>query len=406
MKRLFYIIIATTITGLVSCTEPPMGQTSVDNVPPPPVENMDIEPLPGGGKVTYDLPSNEKDISYVKCEYTYKGEKWVVHSSIYNNYLVIEGLGSIDPITATVYVVDHSENVSQGLSKTFTPEAPPWETIFASVKISPIFGGVAITWTNETMTEIGVTVFAEDSTGVMQEGQTKFSRDLHGELSFRGYDSVECRFAVQITDKWGNVSSIKDTVVTPLFERLLDKKKFQEVALPGDNTSIGYNSPIVRFWDDNDGTIWHTLEGAFMPFPMYITIDLGVTVKFSRMTLRARNNYYYHNHTFRTFEVWGAKDYKHDMPAEYWTGDEWKNDGDWEMLGDYEIKRPSGLTDPSGNPGGEDSALGQAGFPFNVPIDKEPLRYIRFVIKSTWSSGALHMAEVYFYGDDGTRIDD
>jgi hypothetical protein len=405
MKRLFYIIIAVTLMGTFSCTEPPLGQISVDNVPPPPVSNINIEPLPGGAKIVYDLPSNDKDISYVKGEYTYKGETWVVRSSIYNNHLIIEGLGSVDPVEVILYVVDHSENVSQGLSKTFTPSTPPWETIFASVKIFPVFGGVSITWTNETMTEIGVTVFAEDSTGVMQEGRTQYSKDLYGELSFRGYEPVQCKFAVQITDKWGNVSPVKEAVVTPLYERLLDKSKFLEVALPGDNTSTNNNRPLKNCWDDNDGVIWHTVEGQFMPFPMYITIDLGVNARFSRMRLRSRNNFYYSNHTFRTFEVWGAQNYKHDMPIEYWTGDEWKNDGDWEMLGDYEIKRPSGNTEPAKDPGGEDTALAQAGFPFNVPIDKKALRYLRFVIKTTWSTGALHMAEFYFYGDDGTLPD-
>jgi hypothetical protein len=268
----------------------------------------------------------------------------------------------------------------------------------------PVFGGVSITWTNDTETEIGVTVFAEDSTGVMREGRTQYSKERYGELSFRGYDPVECRFAVQFTDKWGNVSTVKEQTVTPLYESLLDKSKFLEVALPGDNISINNNRSLKNCWDDNESVIWHTVEGQFMPFPMYFTIDLGMEVKFSRMTLRARTNYYYVNHTFRTLEVWGAKDYKRNMPEEYWRyGDAWKTDGDWEMLGDYEVKRPSGSTEPNGNPGGEDSAFGQAGYMFNVPIDKEKLRYLRFVIKSTWSSGALHMAEFYFYGDDGTK---
>jgi hypothetical protein len=403
MKHLFYIIIAAAIAGTVSCTEPPLGQTPTDGTPPLPAENVKAEPLPGGALVSYSLSSQDKDISYVKCEYTYRGEQWTVRSSVYNNYLIIEGIGSVEPIDYTVYVVDHSGNVSPKVTGTFTPDPPPIETIFASVDIQPVFGGISVTWTNETETEIGITVFAEDSIGVMREGRTQYSNYLNGELSFRGYDPVERRFAVRIADKWGNVSSIKEESLTPFYEKLLDKANFIAVELPGDNISVNNNRPLRNCWDGSNDVIWHTIEGQFMPFPMYFTIDLGVEVKFSRMTLRARTNYYYSNHTFRTFEVWGAKDYKRNMPEEYWRyGDTWKTDGDWEMLGDYEIKRPSGSTEISGNPGGEDSALGQAGYPFNVPIDRETLRYLRFVIKSTWTSGALHMAEFYFYGDDGT----
>jgi hypothetical protein len=349
------------------------------------------------------LPTDEKDISYVKCEYIYKGEKWTVRSSVYTNYLFIEGLGSVDPVDVTLYVVDHSENVSAGESKTFIPDTPPIETIFASIEMLPNFGGVSIRWTNETETEIGITVFAEDSTGVLREGDTQFSRELHGELSFRGYDPVACRFAIRITDKWGNVSTVKEEVVTPLFEVPLDKSKFMAVELPGDNISINNNRPLRNCWDGNDEVIWHTVEGQFMPFPMYFTIDLGQIVKFSRMRLRARTGYYFANHTFRTLEVWGAQDYRRDMPEEYWRyNDEWKTDGDWELLGNYEIKRPSGLTEPTRNPGDEDTAFGQAGYSFNVPIESKSLRYLRFVIKTTWASGALHMAEFYFWGDDGS----
>jgi hypothetical protein len=396
------MMIAGSVFFLSSCSEAPIGQTPVSGTPPSPVANVNVETMPGGAKITYKLPA-EKDILYVKGEYFYKGAKHVVRSSIYNDYLIVEGLGSVEPIEITLYVVGHSENESEGVKQSFVPDTPPIETIFESVRIIPVFGGVSILWTNDTRTEIGVTVFAQDSLGVMREGDTQFSREEFGELSFRGYKPVECRFAVRITDKWGNVSEVKEATVTPLFEKLLDKSKFLEVALPGDNTSINNNRPLRLCWDGNEGTIWHTVEGAFMPFPMYVTVDLGVEVKFSRMRLRPRDNFLYSNHTWKTLEVWGAKSYKNDMPVEYWTGEAWKTDGDWEMLGDYEIKRPSGNPEASKNPGGEDTAYAQAGFPFNVPIDREALRYLRFVIKTTWSTGAMHMAEFYFYGDDGNN---
>jgi len=407
MKNLFYILIVTVLTGIVSCTELPLGQTPIDNMPPSSVTNVDIEPTPGGAIITYDLP-NEKDISYVKGEYVYKGETHVVRSSIYKNYLVIEGIGDTEPLEIIIYVVDHSENLSVGEKLIFTPLTPPWVAILETLEIFPIFGGVGVKWTNETATEVGVTVFTEDSLGIMRENRTQYSKDVEGELSFRPYDTIPYRFAVRITDKWGNVSTFKEATVTPLFEKLFDKLKFDEVGLPGDNTSVNNNRPLKNTWDGNDGTIWHAVEGQFMPFPMYITIDLGLEVKFSRMRLMTRNGYWYDNHNFRTFEVWGAKNYKHDKLVEYWTSRdnadwrnaEWRTDGDWELLGDFEIKRPSGDPTPIRNPTGEDLAAAQAGFNFNVPFEKEKLQYLRFVIKTTWATGALHMAEFYFYGDD------
>ncbi|MDR3246782.1 MAG: DUF5126 domain-containing protein [Prevotellaceae bacterium] len=401
MKKLFYTIIVTILAGIVSCTELPIGQIPTDNVPPSPPTNVDVKATPGGARITYDLP-NEKDISYVKCEYMYKGEQHVVRSSIYSNYLIIEGIGDTNPVDITVYVVDHSENSSIGIQKSFTPQTPPWEAIFESVEIMANFGGVTIKWTNETATEIGITVFTEDSLGIMREGRTQYSNEVDGELSFRGYDSIPYHFAVRITDKWGNVSTFKEATVTPLFEKAFNKALWSALVLPGDNNSLNSNPrPLSLCWNGNDNDTWHSDDRGGWFFPQYITIDLGLTVKFSRMRLLARPSYYYSNHTWRTFEAWGAKNYKRDMPVEYWTGNDWKTDGDWEMLGDFEIKRPSGSTEAVGNPSGEDGDFAKAGFGFDVSFEKETLQYIRFIIKTTWSNaGAMHMGEFYFYGDD------
>jgi hypothetical protein len=398
----------------VSCVEPPFGQTSVDSVPPPPVsDNVDIVPTSGGAIITYELPANENDISYVKCEYVHNGENYTVRSSVYTNSLIIEGLGSVEPISFTLYVVDHSENVSTGVTKTFTPETPLWQTIFESLEIQADFGGVGITWTNETQTEIGVTVYSQDSTGVLREGATRYFKDRDGEILFGGYDFVETTFAARIIDRWGNISPTKTVTVTPLYEAKLDNANWLEVGLPGDNTSTSNARPLKNCWDGNlaYSSLWHTLEGQFMPFPMYITVDLGETVKFSKMILfpRQRADYFYNSHTFKKFEVWGAENYNHDMPIEYWVDPAhngysgWQQDGTWELLGDYEVKRPSGELGNTSSPTGADLEYGWSGYQFNVPYTKKPLRYLRFVIKQTWGNGAMHMAEFYFFGDNGTK---
>jgi hypothetical protein len=190
--------------------------------------------------------------------------------------------------------------------------------------------------------------------------------------------------------------------VTPLPERELDKSKFLEVGLPGDNISTSGSRPLKNCWDGSVDVIWHTLQGAFMPFPMYVTIDLGILAQISRMKFRARTGYYYSSLAWRKFEVWAAKDYKRDMPEEYWTGEEWKNDGDWSLLADCEVKRPSGNPEMIGTPTGEDLEYAQSGFEFESQGDNqsEHYRYLRIIIKETWTSGGMHMAEFYFYGWD------
>lgn len=426
MKRLFYIIIVTIMTGMVACTEPPVGQTPVDSIAPPAIDeaSINIVPKAGGAVIFYDLPRGVNDLSYVKCEYTFNDEPYVVRASIYIDSLIIEGLGSDDPIDVTLYLVDHSENVSPGVTKNFKPETPPWIAIYESLSILPDFGGVSVSWVNETETEIGIIIYSEDSiTKELREGAARYSKDREVEVKFVGYDFVPTRFAARIMDRWGNISPMKDTMVTPLYEVELDKKKWSALELPGDNNTTLNSRPLTNAWNNNyaysNAAMWTTLEGEFMPFPMYFTIDLGETVKFSRMKLwpRARSDYYYNAGTFRKFEVWGAMEYVDRKDEAYWRYDYspnpsdpnrvlktdiWKNDGHWEKLGEFEVKRPSGNTSSTQFPEGEDLAFAAAGFNFDVSYKKKPLRYIRFVVNQVWNQNGMCMVEFDFWGDNGT----
>jgi hypothetical protein len=400
MKTILKITVAVwTVIIMTSCSELSFVQPPVDDVPPPPLSNVQVESLPGGGKITYDLPDTDRDILYVKGEYMFQGTKKTVRSSVYNNFLIIEGLGSVEPIEVTLYLVDHSENVSTPVTKSFIPDTPPLQTIFESINMMADFGGLTIKWQNVLGLEIGITVFVEDSLGILREGKTEYSAQKQGQIAFRGYDPVERRFAIYITDKWGNISDTAEITVTPLFEKMLDKGKFLEVGLPGDNTTTSNNRPLKLVWDNNYTNIWCTAYPSVIPLPNYVTIDLGVTARISRMRMFARSGYYYRHYNWKTFEAWGAKEYKPNMSVDYWVGDVWK--ADWEMLGDYEFVKPSGS--PMGVDTAEDIQFQDAGFEFAVPLESQTCRYLRFVIKEPWADGGLHMAEFDFWGDDGSH---
>jgi hypothetical protein len=357
------------------------------------------ESLPGGGKITYKVPDSDNDISYVKAEYIYKEEKRIERSSIYCDSLKIEGLNSMEPVSVNLYVVDHSQNVSAPVNISFTPDTPPIETIFNSVNLTADFGGMKVSWTNETATEIGLTIFVEDSLGIMQETDTRFSRDVQGELVFRGYEAKEIRLAIRITDKWGNISGLKEVVITPLFEKAIDKSKFSAANLPDESYVNEEMSPNAyrNFFDGNVTSIW--VSNYTLAYPTPASIDLGVMAKLSRFRLWGQSCCYYNNYGFRVFEVWVTNEVKRSEPDSYWTSGAWKND--WVKLNDYEVRRPSGGTEPIGNPTGVDLEAAQNGWEFLVPLEAPPCRYVRFVVHTVWSSSmALCMAEVSFWGDD------
>lgn len=403
MKKIFFTIITLLIVSITSCDEEKIGQTPTDNIPPQPISNVSVESLPGGAKISYELPQ-ETDISYVKGEYLFQGERRITRASVYNNYMIIEGLGNTNPVDITLYTVDHSENTSTPVKASFTPGIPPIHDIFTSMGLKADFGGINITWDNENKVEIGFTIYATNEKGIFEGGETFYTNQKDGSYSFRGYDSSERIFAFTITDKWGNISDTLKAAFTPLFEKELDKSKHKREVLPVDNNT-DYNSGWL-FSNLFDGVVgnngWHTKQNdPNQKIPLYFTIDLGVEATLSRFKLWHRlGNNVYKNHNIKTFEVWGSRNYKKGMQENYWS-EEWKND--WELLGDYETFKPSGEDNPSVT--NEDIAYAEAGFEFMVPIEKQRVRYVRFAMKSNWSgSNALHISEITFYGDD--RIND
>jgi hypothetical protein len=408
MKKMYYKIIAliTVITLIISCNDDRTVLVPKDSVPPSPISNVQVEETPGGAKITYELPK-ESDISYVKGEFLFQGKTRTVSSSIYENALIIEGLGSVEPVEVTLYLVDHSENLSEPVVKTFTPKRPPIETIFESIKFTPNFSGCNVSWENPLGIEIGLYLFAANDEGVLEEIDLIFRDFVEYEYTIRkkegSFDTQERLFAVHIVDKWGNVSDTAYAVIAPFYEKMLDKEKFVDADLPYDNNSINNNRPLSNIWDTKTNVIWHTVVGYVNAVPQLFTIYLGVEAKLSRFVLFNRGeSYYYSQHNPQLFEVWGAKELKTDMPDEYWWED-WKND--WELLGDYEVVKPSGS--PFGTVTADDKAASDAGFSFPFPLESEQVRYLRFAVKKTFSNTlALHIAEISIYGDDGSGVEE
>jgi hypothetical protein len=399
-----------------SCSEDPLGQPSVDTVPPPPVTNVRVEPTPGGAIIKYDLP-NVTDILYVKGEYWFQGAYKIARASAMDNSMEIDGLGSIAPVEITLYVVDHSENVSIPEKVSFNPGQPPIESIFRSLNIVPDWGGVQIQWDNPTGAEIGFTVYVADSIGEFDDGTVIFSSAKKGAQVFRNIpDMSERKFGISLLDKWGNTTPVKEWILTPKFEELIDRTKIQQYVLPWDNTSTNGGGQI--FTDMFDGKkittgadSWHTKENQSateygFTHPVMFTIDLGGEVILSRFVLwqgRWRDNFLYAHHNPRTFEVWGTtRTPDLSQPIEYWK-DEWK--ADWTMFADCKIVKPSdpGATSTSsGDYTAEDKAVADAGHEFYMPLN--PVRYLRFSVTSTWignKDNAITIHEIEFYGDDG-----
>lgn len=394
---LMKLMIKLVLVMVISCKEEPVGQQPTDTEAPSPVSNLKVQPTPGGAIISYDIP-NESDISYVLCEYvTDKGEKKVTRSSIYQNQVEVEGLGEVIPVHFTLSLVDHSQNKSKPVTGTFSPEEPNFKTVFKTIEITPDFSGIVLNWKNENKDLLGFFIYAINDDGKWEEKALTFSSKETDRRSLRGFDTKDRKFGVQIMDRFGHKTDTLVVSRTPLFEKMLDKKKFKDGYLAGDNNTNHSNRPLSNIWDDKVNVIWHTVPNAGFTMPETFTIDLGVDALLSRMVMWNRLDYSYGQHNPRYIEVWGSNTLSHDRLDNYWKTDAWKDK--WTLLGDFEQIKPSGL--PYGQTTNEDKAIEQAGFEFIFEPGAGKMRYLRFVVKETWQkTAAIHFGELSIFGDD------
>ncbi|MDR0560047.1 MAG: DUF4959 domain-containing protein [Prevotellaceae bacterium] len=407
----FIIYILGLLVSSGACTDAPIGQTSVDSTPPPPPADVKVEPLPGGAKITYSLPK-ETDISYVRGDFRFQGKDWTVRASAFDNCLTVLGLGAVAPVEMKLCLVDHSENRSTPINVTFTPDRPPFETVFESMTVEAGWGGVLVKWDNPSGADMGITLFAADTLGQLNEGSIHFSSAKKGEWTFRPYAIVKRRFGVMVTDQWGNSSGIRSRDITP--KRELKAGAVQRV-LPYDNNSEQNGQSFSWMFDGNKvgtGNIsWHSAENHALSeyrfqTPILFTIDLGSSFTPNRFVLwqgRWAENFLYSHHNPRLFELWGTADLQlgqhpetldDGSPNPYWLED-WKQD--WTPFGNFEIAKPSGL--PMGQTSDADVSQANAGHEFM--LSNISVRYVRFVINATWvgnKDNTITIHELEFWG--------
>lgn len=394
MKRLSYIAATFLLLTLFnSCKEEFVGQPATDNVAPGAISNPRVENLPGGAKITYDLPKDD-DLLCVKAYYTVNGVEKNTTSSMYTNSLVVEGFGSTDPQTIKLCCLDRSNNQSEPVDVTINPTTPPVELAFRSMTMEKGFGGVQLKWKNENKSDLTIYVFAADSIGDLNVADVVYTAAADGKYSLHGFDDSEREYAAVIRDRWDNYSDTLKGIFTPYFEMKLDKSKFNRQILMGDNdTNLGgweFNKMFDEIVGDQG---FHTSSGKT---PMFFTIDLGMTVKLSRYTLWPRIGYEYKHHNLKRWKVYGTTSLKLDNHENsYWVQGGFKDD--WSYMMDCYSFKPSGEDGPITN---EDTEYAKNGFEFEFPLDSPPIRYIRFEVESTWSGGdMMHISEITFWGE-------
>ncbi len=401
MNKLKNLGLLLCILVVFTCAEEKNVALVVDGVAPGVVTGVKVENLPGGAKITFDLP-NDKDIMLLEASFKREdGSTVTSRTSPYNNFVTIEGLRTQSAQDVNLVVVDRSNNRSETVKVNINPIEAPIDQIFKSVDLVADFGGVRLNYLNEFDARAEVLLYTRDD-GDWEYNQSAFIIDGQSTFyTYRSFEPTEADYGISIIDRFNNITEVKEFTLTPLFEEEISKSTWSDPGLLVGDEGPAFGGVKPKLWDDEIGpNNWHLTSKVNSGFvvPPYttelhmFTLDLGVVAKLSRFRFwqRPGQRWMWANGNTRFFDLWGAVEIPKDNGASMEIG--------WVKLIDHEeVIKPSG--EPLGTNTAEDIAVVQAGHEFSLPLDAPPVRYIRFVQKSNWlGSKFVHISEMRFWG--------
>ncbi|MEX2336836.1 MAG: DUF4998 domain-containing protein [Fulvivirga sp.] len=257
-------------------------------------------------------------------------------------------------------------------------------------------GSCLVEWGEIVPADIGVEITYEDQSGTTQEMWVPGDEGLTRFDDYPKDDIIRYRTVFLPENGLDTIFMAYETVqLEPPVPVELDKRKFEELALPTDAPRTKYLDNMLGFWDGivGNGTNYYGTDPSTGPH--WFTFDMGVKAKLNRVVTfhRPGNSDYnlvYNHANVKRWEVWGSA----DEPAA---------DGSWDgwiKLMDCESIKPSGL--PRTELSQEDIQRATVdGESFDVPADKPAVRYIRIKVLETWYapySDRCFFGEITIYG--------
>lgn len=386
IKNLFYTIGVMLL--LFNCKEDLKGPLKKSNDIPNPPTNIKIENNAGSAIIRYDLP-NDDNLLYVMAVFSsQEGTERVVKSSVFTNFVSLEGFGDSKEYNVSLFSVTRSEKRSFPVNVTIKPLRARVNDVFETLHTQTTFGGINMKFSNELQNEyVAHTLIKDSITGKWVEYDRLYTQAKDLDYSIRGFKSEPTDFAIYLTDKWNNNSDTLFTNLTPLFEIEFDKSLWKDAAL-SDDSNVPRYSDLSQLWTPGAKTYFFmspTMPG--LKLPNWFTIDLGRKYFFSRLLVNGvdhADSWRFAGGSPKTFEIWGSN----------LASTDWNN---WTRLAQFECIKPSGL--PLGTLSADDRAAWTAGQNYDFPIQPIGYRYIRFKTLMTFGGKPdVCLLELTFYG--------
>ena len=394
-----YLLIILSILFLSSCTE----EINFDQTPgeiPNTIENITYKPLPGKVELTIATPQVD-DYIYTKIDFTIRdGVNKSVKISRFESNIILEGFAKegIHKVKLTPF----SKGDVPGKSKEFDVEVgkPGYVHALENLDAYFSFGMISVNYQNPMSDNLTVflATYHSDVKQILSD-QSKQVSVTQGKINFLELPMENKKYYLYITDRFGNMSDTISLEGIPLYEERLSKSGYRNFPLQSGALAFDNFLDISHLWNDQVGNVYdgsaymsngviNTNANAFLNF----AIDFGkpATVSRFKMVHAGNDNWWYGgSHAFsrltpKIFEIWAS-----NSP----TSNSLSFDS-WEKIGEFESKRPEGLSTSEGN-----SLATTTGEDFLIDTPKGPFRYYRFVIRQTWSNSDYTMIDEFtFYG--------
>ncbi|WP_316818152.1 DUF4998 domain-containing protein [Pedobacter nyackensis] len=230
---------------------------------------------------------------------------------------------------------------------------------------------VNISWAHGNPDEVGIELLYTDKDGNSKTRMIPQKEVLTGLSEYDGNTKLKYRTIFKPDPNAIDTYTMDYVEVgLPVFERTLDKSKFNVHILPTDATTAhGWVMP--NMWKDDGGaSSFATINGTLQWF----TFDTGVSTSITRFKTWQASDRLYNQENLKRFEIWGS-----NAPA---ADGSWAS---WTKLGTFESKKPSGS--PVGTNTAGDVAYANAGEDFSLPPGSPKVRYIRIKGLEIWGSG-------------------
>lgn len=240
---------------------------------------------------------------------------------------------------------------------------------------------VTIVWQGNAEDAIGTDFRYRNQVGELVElyapadASSTMLEDFAGELTYRTR-FVPLNAVDTMVTPFREVTGIDRPVSSSTFAR------WNPAGIPYNDIGAAYS--IEKMWDGSKDT-WFITNVA--SFPHSFTFDMGAVKNINRIRQwqRLTSSVVYRIQNVRKFEVWGSA-----TPGVTNTFE------GWAKLGTFESKKPSGAA--TGTETAEDLAYAAAGEDFLIAPGSPAVRYIRYVVLSTWDNAKVAaVGEVSFF---------